>query len=131
VNGDDGLGEISLSRGTTVAEVVAPIISPSKHQNDKPGIKMLRVAPEDFGVARAPLSALEGGEPADNAAIIRAIFAGEAGPRRDIVIINAAAAIVAGGRAANFREGTQLAAVAIDSGAAREKLAALVEFTNR
>jgi anthranilate phosphoribosyltransferase len=131
VHGDDGLDEISLSGETVVAEVVAPNISSSNHQNEKLEIKMLRVAPEDFGIARAPLSALEGGEPADNAAIIRAIFAGESGPRRGIVIINAAAAIVAGGRAANFQQGALLAAASLDSGAASEKLAALVKFTNR
>jgi len=131
VHGDDGLDEISLSGETAVAEVVAPNRSLSEHQNEKPEIKMLRLSPEDFGVARAPLSTLEGGGPAENAAIISAIFAGEPGPRRDIVIINAAAAIVAGGRAKNFRDGAQLAAVSLDSGASREKLAALVEFTNR
>jgi len=131
VHGDDGLDEISLSGETVVAEVFAPNNSSSERQSEKPEIKMLRVSPEDFGVERAPLTAIEGGGPADNAAIIRAIFAGERGPRRGIVIINAAAAIVAAGRAANFREGAQLAAASVDSGAASKKLAALVEFTNR
>jgi anthranilate phosphoribosyltransferase len=130
VHGDDGLDEISLSGETVVAEVSVPEHSATAGKNEKPDVHMLRVAPEDFGVARAPLEALAGGEPAENAAIIRAIFGGESGPRRDIVIINAAAAIVAAGRAGNFREGAQLAAESLDSGAAREKLAALVAFTS-
>ena len=94
-------------------------------------MRTLRLAPENFGLERAPLSELAGGAPSENAAIIRAIFAGEAGPRRDIVVMNAAAAIYVAGRAANLREGAELAAASIDSGAAGEKLDALIEFTNR
>jgi len=82
----------------------------------------------DFGVARAPLAALAGGDPATNAQIIRGILAGERGPRRDFVCINAAAALVAAGRTANFKEGARLAAEAIDSGAARARLDALIAF---
>ena len=131
VHGDDGLDEISLSGETLVAEVGAPNQSAEARGNKSMGIRTLRVAPENFGVERAPLSALVGGGPAENAEIILAIFEGESGARRDIVIINAAAALVAAGRAANFREGAQLAAASIDSGAAGEKLEALIEFTNR
>jgi anthranilate phosphoribosyltransferase len=131
VHGDDGLDEISLSGETLIAEVAASKRSAAARENKKLEVHTLRVSPEDFGLSRAPLSALVGGGPAENAAIIREIFAGEAGPRRDIVIINAAAAIVAAGRAANFREGAQVAAASLDSGAAREKLNALVQFTNR
>jgi anthranilate phosphoribosyltransferase len=131
VHGDDGLDEISLSGDTLVAEVGGPNQSAAARGSDNLKVRMLRIAPENFGVERAPLSALAGGGPVENAAIIRAIFAGEAGPRRDIVIINAAAAIVAAGRAANLREGALLAAASLDSGAAREKLEALIEFTNR
>jgi len=131
VHGDDGLDEISLSGETLVAEVATPNQSAAPRGNEHLEVHTLRIAPEDFGLERAPLSALAGGGPAENAAIIRAIFAGELGPRRDIVVINAAAALFAAGRAINFRESAQLAAASLDSGAAGEKLAALVEFTNR
>jgi anthranilate phosphoribosyltransferase len=131
VHGDDGLDEISLSGETLVAEVGAPNQSSVARGNSNTEIRTLRLAPENFGVERAPLSALAGGGPAENAAIIRAIFEGEAGPRRDIVVMNAAAAVFVAGRAANLREGAELATASIDSGAAGEKLEALIEFTNR
>ncbi len=131
VHGVDGLDEISLSAETLIAEVTSPKNSVAGHVSKKPDVHILRVVPEDFGLSRAPLSAIVGGDPSANAAIIRAIFSGERGPRRDIVIANASAAIVAGGRAASFREGAALAAKSIDSGAAIEKLGALVKFTNR
>jgi anthranilate phosphoribosyltransferase len=124
VHGDDGLGEISLSGGTLVAQVRGQEAGP-------PIVNMLHITPEDFGLERAPLEQLAGGDPAQNAAILRAILQGEHGPRRDIVVANAAAAIVAAGRAAGFREGAQLANKSIDSRAALDKLLALIEFTNR
>jgi anthranilate phosphoribosyltransferase len=131
VHGDDGLDEISLSGETLVAEVGAPNQSAVARGSENLQVRMLRVAPENFGVVRAPLSELVGGGPMENAAIIRSIFDGEAGPQRDIVVINAAAAIFVAGRAANLREGAELAGASIDSGAAEEKLDALIEFTNR
>jgi len=118
VHGAGGLDEISLVGETTVAEV------------RKSKVRKLTVAPEEFGVKRAPLEAIRGGTAAENAARLRRILAGEAGPARDIVVINAAAALVAAGVAANFREGAELAAQMIDSGAAGEKLAKLIAFTN-
>jgi anthranilate phosphoribosyltransferase len=87
------------------------------------------VVPEDFEVEEAPLEAIRGGSPADNAATIRGIFEGQSGAPRDVVVMNAAAALVAAGVAENFAEGARLARAAIDSGAAREKLADLVRFT--
>jgi anthranilate phosphoribosyltransferase len=131
VHGDDGLDEISLSGETLVAEVGAPNQSAVARGTGNLEVRMLRLAPENFGLERAPLSELAGGGPTENAAIIRAIFEGVSGPRRDIVIINAAAALFVAGRAANLREGAELAAASIDSGAAGEKLEALIEFTNR
>jgi anthranilate phosphoribosyltransferase len=77
---------------------------------------------------RAPLSALQGGDAVENAAILRAIFAGETGPRRDIVLVNAAATLAAAEMAPDIRDGIKLAARAIDSGAVSKTLAALVEF---
>jgi anthranilate phosphoribosyltransferase len=117
VHGCGGLDEISLAGETQVAEVRGG------------EIRRYTVAPEDFGVSRAPLEAVLGGSPADNAAIIARVFAGDLGPRRDIVVVNAAAALVAAGMASNFRDGAQLAATTISSGAAREKLVALKAFT--
>src|SRR5205807_2342513 len=118
VHGAGGLDEISLAGETLVAEV------------GHDGVRRYTVTPEDFGVSCAPLQAIQGGSPAENAATIRRIFAGEAGPRTDIVVVNAAAALVACGIAANFREAAILARETLTSGAAQEKLAALCAFTN-
>lgn len=117
VHGAGGLDEISLAGETLVAEV----------RNG--GVRRLKITPEEFGVSRAPLEALRGGSAMENAALIRRVLEGEAGPMRDIVVVNAAAALVAAAVAENFREGAELASRAISSGAAREKLASLVEFT--
>jgi anthranilate phosphoribosyltransferase len=117
VHGSGGLDEISLAGETLVAEV--------QHGS----VRRYVVTPEDFGVSSAPLAALQGGTPAENAAIIRGIFAGETGPRRDIVVINAAAALVACDVADNLLDGVRLAGKAISSGGADEKLSALIAFT--
>jgi anthranilate phosphoribosyltransferase len=119
VHGADGLDEITLSGETFVAEV------------RDAQIRCFTVTPEEFGLPRAPLSALAGGNPEENAEMIRAILEGQRGARRDIVLANASAALVAAGVAADFHEGAQLAANSIDSGAAREKLAALAAFTSQ
>jgi anthranilate phosphoribosyltransferase len=117
VHGAGGLDEISLAGETQVAEV---------HNG---GVRRYGVAPEDFGVARAPLETIRGGTPAENAAIIRGVLAGDAGPRRDIVVINAAAALVAAGVAPTLTEAARMAEEAIASGAAEGKLAALRALT--
>jgi anthranilate phosphoribosyltransferase len=117
VHGLDGLDEISLSAETEIAEV------------KERSVNRYRLAPEDFGVARASLAELAGGDPARNAQIIRSILSGERSPQRDFVCINASAALVAAGRAANFKNGTRIAGESIDSGAARGKLEALVAFS--
>jgi anthranilate phosphoribosyltransferase len=119
VHGAGGLDEISLAGETMVAEVRGG------------GVKRFTVTPEKFGVARAPLEAIRGGTPAENAALIERILEDEAGPGRDIVVINAAAALVAAGIADNFREGAGLASFVISSGAASEKLAKLAAFTSK
>lgn len=116
VHGAEGLDEIALSGETAIAEV----------RNGT--VRIARFLPEELGLTRAPLSALAGGDAAANAAILRSIFAGEAGPRRQIVLVNAAAALMAAGLAADFAQGMKRAAAAIDSGAVRRTLAALVEF---
>jgi anthranilate phosphoribosyltransferase len=117
VHGVDGIDEVSLSDETEVVEV-------RPHS-----VTRYRVKPRDFGVAPANCGELAGGDAAENAAIIRGVLEGERGPRRDFVCVNAAAALVAAGRAADFREGTQLAERAIDSGSAKAKLQALIVFT--
>src|SRR5260370_36524475 len=93
-------------------------------------VRRFTVAPEEFGVARAPLESIRGGTAAENAALIRRILEGEAGPARDMVVVNAAAALVAAGVAADFREAAGLASFVISSGAASEKLASLAAFTS-
>ena len=93
-------------------------------------VRRFTVTPEEFGVARAPLESIRGGTAAENAALILRILEGDAGPARDIVVVNAAAALVAANVAANFREGAGLASFVISSGAASEKLARLAAFTN-
>ncbi len=119
VHGAGGLDEISLAGETLVAEVKGG------------GVRRFKVTPEDFGVSRAPIEAVRGGTALENAAAIQDIFAGEVGPRRDIVVANAAAALVAAGVAPSFSDGAQLAGAALASGAAKEKLAALVDFTQQ
>jgi anthranilate phosphoribosyltransferase len=116
VHGDGGLDEISLSGETTVGDVRHDVV------------RIYSIAPEDFGLERAPLEVMAGGDAAHNAELIRAILNGEKGPHRDIVLANASAAIVAAGHAADFLEGALLAAQSIDSGAARKKLDALLAF---
>ena len=118
VHGADGLDEISLSRETHVTELREGVV------------RSYTVTPEDFGLRRAPLEALAGGDAATNAQIIRRILEGETGPPRDVVLANAAAALVAAGRAPDWGEGAALAAQSIDSGAARAKLDALIAYSN-
>ena len=118
VHGAGGLDEISPAGETLVAEV---------HGG---AIRRFVVTPEDFDLPRSSLEALHGGSPHENAALIRNLFEGELGARRDVVLMNAAAALVVTGNAGDFREGVSMAARAISSGAAREKLERLVAFTN-
>lgn len=117
VHGSDGLDEITTTGPTLAFEI--------RHGE----VTRRTLAPDDFGVAMARLEDLKGGDRQTNLAIAREILEGAAGPRRDIVLVNAAAALVAVGRARDFREGVALAAEAIDSGAARGKAEALARFT--
>ena len=122
VHGADGLDEISISGETSIAEL------------RDGAVRSYTVVPEDFGLRRAPLEAIHGGDVARNAEIIhkvlgRALASHEHGPHRDIVLANAAGALVAAGRAPDFLDGVRLAAESIDSGAARAKLDELVAFS--
>jgi len=118
VHSADGLDEITTTDSTHVAEV------------RDGAVRTYEVSPEDYGLSRSSIEDLKGGEADENAAMIRSVLAGEEGPRRNIVLLNAAAAIVAGGKADDFDEGIAAAARAIDTGAAREKLDALIRMTN-
>jgi anthranilate phosphoribosyltransferase len=119
VHGADGLDEISTTGESWVAEVREGVV------------RTAAVRPEDFGVPRATIADLLGGDREQNAEIIRRILAGEPGPKRDMVVVNAGAALVAGGLARDFKEGAQHAAQSIDSGSGLEKLEALVELSQR
>lgn len=118
VHGLDGLDEITISGPTRIAEV--------RDGN----VRTYEITPEEFGIPRAPLEDISGGNAEANAAIIREILAGKKSPRRDVVLLNAAAALVAAGKAEHLGEALPLAARSIDSGAAAAKLEALVQFTN-
>jgi len=117
VHGSDGLDEITTTGLTEVFEV----------RNG--GVEMRVLEPGDFGVRQAALEDLKGGDPARNLEIARAVLAGEHGPARDIVLVNAAAALVAAGLVTTFLEGMAVAVVSIDSGAAQGKVEELARFT--
>jgi anthranilate phosphoribosyltransferase len=118
VHGLDGLDEITITGPTRIAEV--------RDGN----VRTYEVTPEEFGIMRAQLEDISGGDAEANAAIIREILAGKKSPRRDVVLLNASAALVASGRAEHLGEALTLAAQSIDSGAAAAKLDALVRFTS-
>jgi anthranilate phosphoribosyltransferase len=119
VHGHDGLDEITITGPSTIAEV-------------RDGqVRSYQVSPEQFGLQRDTLDNLAGGDAQTNATIIRAVLEGERSGRRDVVLLNAAAALVAAGHADQIGDAVPLAAYAIDSGHARQRLQLLIEFTNR
>jgi anthranilate phosphoribosyltransferase len=117
VHGEDGLDEITITGRTQVREL------------EDGHIRMYTIGPEDFGFYRGDLDSIVGGSARDNATLVRRLLAGANGPQRDVVLMNAAAAIVAGGRAKTLPEGARLAAEALDSGRALEKLDQLVRVS--
>lgn len=120
VHGMDGIDEISISGTTKISHLSNGII------------KEYSVEPENFGIKRQPLSSIIGGSSEENAAIAVNILEGkEKGPKRDITVLNAAAAIVVGKKALDIKEGIELARKAIDSGSAMGMLQKLKEFTNK
>jgi anthranilate phosphoribosyltransferase len=118
VHGLDGLDEITITGKTRVAE--------AREGN----VRSYEVEPEEFGMRQASLQEISGGDAAENAAIIRAVLSGEKSARRDVVLLNAAAALVAAGKANHIADAVPLAAKSIDSGAAAAKLDALARFTS-
>ena len=117
VHGLDGLDEITVTGPTRVAEV------------REGSVHSYEITPQEFGLEPAPIEELSGGNAEQNAAMVRRILAGEPSARRDVVLANAAAALVAAGKAEHLRSAVEVAAASIDSGRALEKLTDLVRFT--
>ncbi|HEV8030096.1 MAG TPA: anthranilate phosphoribosyltransferase [Stellaceae bacterium] len=113
-----GIDELTTAGTTTVAEFKAG------------KVVEFEVVPEDAGLKPARIEDLKGGEPAHNAALMRDLLGGSHGPLRDIVLLNSAASLIVAGRADNLRDGADLAAQSIDTGAARQVLDKLVAMTN-
>ncbi len=118
VAGLDGLDEVSVCERTAVAELRDGAVTTSQFE------------PEELGLRRADAGDLKGGDPETNAAILREVLEGAPGPKRDIVCLNAAFALVAAGKASSLAAGLALAGDMIDAGAARERLDALVRVSN-
>jgi anthranilate phosphoribosyltransferase len=119
VHGSDGMDEMTLTGETLVAEVTPT------------GVTVSSVSPEQLGLARCQMAELKGGDAVANAAIVTAVLAGEQGPRRDIVLLNASYALVAAGVADTPAEGMKLAAESIDSGRALQQVKKLAALTNQ
>ncbi len=117
VHGSDGLDEITITGPTRIGEV------------REGQVHTYEVTPEEFGLQRATLEDISGGDAIQNAGLIREVLEGKKSARRDVVVLNAAAALVAAGRADHLRDAVPMAAQAIDSGAAAARLSALVNFT--
>jgi anthranilate phosphoribosyltransferase len=118
VHGLDGLDEVTITGPTRIAEA------------RDGSVKTYEVTPEEFGMTRATLADISGGDAAENAAIIRAVLEARKSPHRDVVLLNSAAALVAAGRADHMADAMPIAAKSVDSGEAARKLAALVAFTS-
>lgn len=117
VHGADGLDEISINAETYVASLEDGVV------------REFTLSPEKAGLKRAPLAAITGGDPIENAGALRRLLGGERGAYRDIAVLNAAAALLVAGAAADLREAAERAAAAIDTGAAGRALDALVAIT--
>ena len=118
VHGLDGLDEITITGPTRIAE------------SREGTVRTYEITPEEFGMKRASLTDIAGGDAPANAAIIRAVLSGRKSPHRDIVLMNSAAALVAARRADHLPDAVPMAETSIDSGAAARKLQALAHFTN-
>jgi len=119
VAGSDGIDEITTTGPTRLS---------SSSGN---GVVTRDVYPEEFRLPRATIEQLHGGDAATNARLLLRVLEGERNPYRDVVLANAAAALTLAGKVQDFAKGTEQAAEALDSGAARAKLRSLVEFTQR
>ncbi len=119
VHGADGLDELTITGPTRVAELRGGAVTEYE------------VRPGAFGLAEASIDAIRGGDARENAVIVRAVLSGEPGPRRDVVLLNAGAALAVAGAAPDIAAGVRLAGEVIDDGRALEKLDRLVELTRR
>jgi anthranilate phosphoribosyltransferase len=117
VHGEDGLDEITITAKTRVAEL------------KEDSIENYFISPEDFGLSRGELDDLKGSSVSENAILLRKILDGAPGPKRDVVIMNASAVLLAGDRVKTIEQGIVLAEKVIDSGKALEKLEKLSEFS--
>jgi anthranilate phosphoribosyltransferase len=127
VHGLDGLDELTLTGESSVAEVTG-----SADRATGNSVRLFRLTPEEAGLRCASLAELAGASTAaENAALLERIFAGETSPKRDVVLLNAAAALVAAGIAVDFREGVIRGAEAIDSGRVLQTLSRLREFAKQ
>lgn len=118
VHGLDGMDEITLAADTRIARVT------------REGVEVSLISPEQFGLERSTPAELRGGDALSNAEIVKDILAGVDGAKRRIVLLNAAFALVAAGKAVDVRDGIKIAAETIDSGRAAKQLEKLVAFTN-
>lgn len=116
--GNDGMDEISIADATRIWDLQDGAVSEYE------------IAPEDFGLRRARLADIGAADAEQSADTLRAVLAGKAGAARDIALLNAAAALVAVGKAFSLQEGVEMAAAAVDSGAARERMEAFVRVSN-
>jgi anthranilate phosphoribosyltransferase len=119
VAGSDGIDEITTTGPTRLSAT------------NGAGVQTREVHPEEFNLPRASIEQLHGGDAVTNARLLVGVLEGERSPYRDVVLANAAAALTLAGKSQGFAEGAERAAEVIDSGAARNKLQALVEFTHR
>jgi anthranilate phosphoribosyltransferase len=119
VTGSDGIDEVTLSGPTRLS------------WNESGAVGTREVTPEEFGLARASLEELRGGDAETNARLLRSVLEGKRGPHRDVVLANAAAGFVVAGKAQDFTEGVARAAEVIDSGGGLQTLKDLVDFTQR
>jgi anthranilate phosphoribosyltransferase len=118
VHGADGLDEISTTGESKITEMQEGVIT------------TYTIRPEDYGIPRASLKDIQGGDAEENARIILEVLQGKPGPRRDIVLMNAAAALIASSKVDGFQEGIAMATESIATGKAMAKLQRLIEFTN-
>jgi len=118
VYGLDTLDEITITGQTKVSEL----------KNKK--VRGYYIKPQDFGIKKAGLPDIKGGTIEENAAIVRKVLEGEKGPRQDVVLLNASAALIAGGMAKDFKDGIEIARQSLESGKAKEKLEKLIKVTN-
>ncbi len=117
VHGEDGLDEISACERTMISELKGD------------AVENYFITPEELGLPRASLESLKGGSTQENARILSEVLAGAQGPRRDVVLLNAAAALIAGDKAQTWEEGLELARQAIDNGQALQKLQGVIELS--